>query len=410
MQKEQTDILIIGAGPAGCVAASLVNKAGFKARIVDRAKFPRFVIGESLLPRCMDHFEEAGFLDALKSQGYQVKHGAVFLKDDKRCEFEFSEQFTKGYEWTWQIPRDHFDNVLAEEVQKMGVPIDFETTVTNVEFEGSNSTTTVTDKDGNEKQIKAKFVIDSSGYGRVLPRLLDLNIPSDQKARSTMFTQFKDENRPDNPDANRIVIVSHTPDVWIWIIPFSNGFTSVGFVGNPEFFEGREGSKEEILRSMLANEPKTIERFSKAEMKFDPVMINGYSISVKQLYGDGFALTGNASEFLDPVFSAGVTFATETGSIAAKLACRQLKGEDINWDEEYVKPVIDGIDVFRTYINGWYDGTIQKIFFADDPGQGNKNMICSVLAGYVWDQNNPYVNKHKKRVETLAKVIEIQSA
>ena len=79
-------------------------------------------------------------------------------------------------------------------------------------------------------------------------------------------------------------------------------------------------------------------------------------------------------------------------------------------ETEYVKPVFDGIDVFRTFINGWYDGTVQKIFFAEDPRQNNKNMICSVLAGYVWDQNNPYVTKHKKRVETLAKVIEIQSS
>lgn len=410
MLREQTDILIIGAGPAGCVAASLVNKAGFTAKIVDRAKFPRFVIGESLLPRCMDHFEEAGFLEALKSQNYQVKHGAVFLKDDKRCEFEFSEQFTKGYEWTWQIPRDHFDKVLSDEVQKMGIPIDFETTVTKIEFQGSNSTTSVIDALGNKKQIEAKFVIDASGYGRVLPRLLDLSVPSDLPVRNTLFTQFKDVNRPNNADANRIVVVSHSPEVWIWIIPFSNGYTSVGFAGNPEFFESRTGNKEEIFRSLLAKEPKTAERFSNVEMRFDPVMINGYSVSVKQLYGDGFALTGNASEFLDPIFSAGVTFATETGSIAAKLACRQLNGEKIDWNSDYVKPIVDGIDVFRTYIKGWYDGTVQKIFFADDPGQDNKNMICSVLAGYVWDKSNPYVNKHKKRIETLAKVIEIQSA
>ena len=410
MQRIQTDILIIGAGPAGCVAAALVRKAGLNARIVDRAKFPRFVIGESLLPRCMDHFEEAGFLEALKQQGYQVKHGAVFLKGEDRCDFQFKEQFTKGYDWAWQIPRDHFDNVLANEIQKQGVPIDFETTVTNVTFNGSDSITTVAEKDGNERQIEARFVIDSSGYGRVLPRLLDLNIPSDLPKRNTLFTQFKDAKRPDNEDADRIVVVSHTDNVWIWIIPFSNGYTSVGFVGDPSFFKDREGSIEEQFRSMLANEPKTCTRFADAEMRFDPVMINDYSVSVKQLYGDGFALTGNASEFLDPVFSAGVTFATETGSIAAKLACRQLRGETIDWDSEYVKPVQDGIDVFRTYINGWYDGTLHKIFFADNPGQENKNMICSVLAGYVWDLKNPYVTKHKRRVETLARVIEIQSA
>ncbi len=410
MERESTDVLVIGAGPSGTIAASLVNKSGLKVKIVDKEKFPRFVIGESLLPRCMDHFEEAGFLDVLKKQGYQEKQGAIFLKDDERCEFDFSEQFTKGWEWTWQIPRDHFDKVLADEVQKMGVPIDFETTVTNIAFNGSDSVTTVTDKEGNEKQIEARFIIDASGYGRVIPRLLDLNIPSTLPRRDTMFTQVKDVNRPTGHDSERIVIVAHRQDVWIWIIPFSNGNTSVGFVGNPDFFNEFEGTQEEKLRAMLDAEPHTKERFKNVEMNFEPVSIGGYSISVKQLYGDGYVLTGNATEFLDPVFSAGVTFATESGSAAAKLACRQLKGESVDWDKEYVDAILHGVAVFRTYIEGWYDGSVQKIFFADDPGQENKNKICSVLAGYVWDMDNPYVTKHDKAVKALSQVIDIQSA
>ncbi|MDP6908964.1 MAG: FAD-dependent monooxygenase, partial [Flavobacteriales bacterium] len=246
MERESIDVLVIGAGPSGTIAASLVNKSGLRVKIVDKEKFPRFVIGESLLPRCMDHFEEAGFLEVLKKQGYQEKQGAIFLKEDDRCEFDFSEQFTKGWEWTWQIPRDHFDKVLADEVQKMGVPIDFETTVTNIDFNGSDSTTTVIDKDGNEKQIEARFIIDASGYGRVIPRLLNLNIPSTLPRRDTMFTQVKDVNRPSGHDSGRIVIEAHRQDVWIWIIPFSNGNTSVGFVGNPDFFNEFEGTQEEF--------------------------------------------------------------------------------------------------------------------------------------------------------------------
>jgi len=410
MEREKTDILVIGAGPSGTIAASLVNKSGLKVRIVEKEKFPRFVIGESLLPRCMDHFEEAGFMDVIKKQGYQEKQGAIFLKGKERCEFEFSEQFTKGWEWTYQIPRDHFDKVLADEVQRMGVPIDFETTVTDIKFNGSDSVTTVVDKDGKEKQIEARFIIDASGYGRVIPRLFNLNVPSTLPRRDTLFTQVKDVNRPTGYDSQRIVIVAHRQDVWIWIIPFSNGNTSVGFVGNPKFFEEFEGTKEERLRAMLASEPHTRERFKDVEMRFEPVKIEGYSISVKQLYGDGYVLTGNATEFLDPVFSAGVTFATESGAAAGKLASRQLKGEKVNWDKEYVDVVLHGVAVFRTYIEGWYDGTVQKIFFAKDPGQENKNKICSVLAGYVWDMDNPYVTKHDKAVKALAEVIDIRSA
>ena len=99
MNNEQVDILVIGAGPSGAMAAAMANKSGFKVKIVEKTKFPRFVIGESLLTRCMDHFEEAGVLEELKKHNFQIKNGAIFLKGESRCEFDFSEQFTKGKKW-----------------------------------------------------------------------------------------------------------------------------------------------------------------------------------------------------------------------------------------------------------------------------------------------------------------------
>jgi flavin-dependent dehydrogenase len=402
MQIEKIDVLVIGAGPSGTMAASMVNKNGLKVKIVEKTQFPRFVIGESLLTRCMDHFEEAGVLEAIKEKGFQVKNGAIFLKGDQRCEFDFSEQYTKGSEWTWQVPRDEFDKVIADKVESMGVEIEYQATVTDIQFNGSDSVTSITDKDGNEKKIEAKFIIDSSGYGRVVPRLLDLNIPSSMPARSTLFSQFIDVNRPDNHESNRIVIVAHEPEIWIWVIPFSNGNTSVGFVGSPDFMDKYEGSTEEKYRALIADEPLISERFNNVQLKFDPVHIAGYSVAVKQLYGEGFVLTGNSTEFLDPVFSSGVTFATESGIIAGKLVSKKLKGEIVDWDNEYVKPITEGIEVFRTYIKAWYDGTLHKIFFSDQVDKTIKEKICSVLAGYVWDKSNPFVSRHKQSITNLA--------
>ncbi len=402
MTTENVDVLIIGAGPSGSMAASMVNKNGFKVKVVEKTQFPRFVIGESLLTRCMDHFEEAGVLDAIKEKGFQVKNGATFLKGENRCDFNFSEQYTKGSEWTWQVPRDEFDKVIADKVESMGVDIEYQTTVTDIQFNGSNSTTTVLDKNGKEKKIEAKFIIDSSGYGRVIPKLLNLSTPSSMPARSTLFAQFKDVNRPHNSDRNRIVVVAHDPQIWIWIIPFSNGNTSVGFVGNPEFLNKYEGNLEEKYRALIADEPLISERFKNVELKFDPVHIEGYSVAVKKLYGKGFVLTGNSTEFLDPIFSSGVTFATESGIIAGKLVSKKLKGETIDWDNEYVKPITQGIETFRTYIKAWYDGTLHQIFFSDQIDKTIKNKICSVLAGYVWDKSNPFVTRHQQSVKNLA--------
>ena len=105
MNSERTEILVIGAGPAGTIAASLLNKQGFKVKIVEKEKFPRFVIGESLLPRVMDHLEEAGLLEAVKKAGFQEKFGAKFVRGNEICDFNFTDQFSKGWTWTWQVPR-----------------------------------------------------------------------------------------------------------------------------------------------------------------------------------------------------------------------------------------------------------------------------------------------------------------
>src|SRR6187549_3966912 len=139
----ETDVLVIGAGPAGSIAAAKLHQAGLRVKVVEREKFPRFVIGESLLPRCMEVLEDAGLLEAVKAKGFQEKFGAKFLKDEAVSDFNFTEQFTKGWNWTWQVPRAEFDLTLAEEVVRKGVPIDFETTVTAITFfEDESSITT----------------------------------------------------------------------------------------------------------------------------------------------------------------------------------------------------------------------------------------------------------------------------
>jgi flavin-dependent dehydrogenase len=409
MSIQNVDVLVIGAGPAGTIAASIINQAGYKVKIVEKEKFPRFVIGESLLPRCMEALEEAKFLDAVKAKGFQEKFGAKFVRGEKElCDFNFSDQYTNGHKWTWQVPRGEFDMTLANEVEKQGVEVNYEATVTDIKFEGSNSTTTVQNKDGSVQTIKARFIVDGSGYGRVIPRMFGLDKPSSLPSRKTLFTHIEDPNREKYSEPNRIMIVVHEPQTWIWVIPFSNGLTSVGFVANPEFYNKVEGkSPEEALRFLMNSEPHIKERFGKAKFMFEPRTIQGWSVTTEKFYGEGFVLTGNVTEFLDPVFSSGVTLATVSSQNAAHLVIKKLKGEAVDWEEDFMKPTMTGVEVFRSYVNGWYDGTLYDIFFAKDINPEFKNQICSVLAGYVWDTSNPFVKKHEKLLKTLAEVIRI---
>jgi len=405
MQTEKVDVLVIGAGPAGCIASSMINKQGFKVKIVEKEKFPRFVIGESLLPRVMDHLDEAGLLETVKKAGFQEKFGAKFVRNGEICDFNFSDQFTKGWNWTWQVPRGQFDQLLSQAVAAMGVDLEHETAVTKIEFKGTDSLTTVVDKEGKEKHIEARFIVDASGYGRVIPRMFNLDKPSNFEPRKTHFTHFRDLKRPEGIDGNRITVVVHEPRTWIWIIPFSNGVTSVGFVADPAFYKELSEDPAERMRAIIAKDDTTRDRFKDAEMMFQPRSIEGYAISTKQLFGEGFVLCGNATEFLDPIFSSGVTFAMESGNKAAKLVCDTLNNKPVDWQKQYTDHMMQGINTFRSYVAAWYTGDLQEVFFAEKIDEEFKRQICSVLAGYVWDLENPFVKKHDKAIASLAKLI-----
>lgn len=409
--KKQVDVLVIGAGPSGTITASILHQAGLSVQIVEKMLFPRFVIGESLLPRCMEALEEAKFLDAVKAKNFQQKDGAKFVMDGKICDFNFSQQFTPGWQWTWQVPRAEFDKTLADECEKMGIPIAYETEVVNVQIFDDHSLTTVKTKEGSVETIQSRFIVDGSGYGRVLPRLFGLDKPSNQPPRKAAFCHMTDPNRNAAAEPSRITIYVHDPKTWIWVIPFSNGNTSVGYVGDPEFFDKYTGTPTEIYRQLLAAEPELKDRFSNEELVWpEPRILQSWSSSTDSFYGKGFVLTGNVTEFLDPVFSSGVTLASVSAQLAAKLIIRQLNGEQVDWENEYQKTMQRGVDVFRTYVNGWYEGDLFNIFFVENPNPEIMSQICSVLAGYVWDENNPFVKQHEKNMRTLSRYLAAQKA
>ncbi|ASZ11463.1 tryptophan 7-halogenase [Chitinophaga pendula] len=407
MKTEQVDVLVIGAGPAGTVAASIIHQAGYKVRIVEKQQFPRFVIGESLLPRSMEALEEAGFLPAIKKQGFQEKFGAKFVKDNSVCDFTFKEQYTPGWTWTWQVTRADFDKTLADTVAEMGVPVSYQTTVTGIRFNGSDSVTTIVDEQGNESEIAARFIVDGSGYGRVIPRLFNLEGTSVLQPRKALFAHTVDQRRSMADEPNRITAVVHKKGVWIWIIPFSTGVTSVGFVGDPSFFEQYGGNAEQQFRALLEAEPYTRERFRDVPLVFEPRVLESWSATTEKFYGEGYVLTGNVTEFLDPIFSSGVTLACVSSQTAAKLVIRKLKGEDVDWEQEYMAPTLQGVNTFRSYVTAWYEGTLDTIFFCKEPDYEIQKQICSVLAGYVWDMSNPYVKAHGTALKRLARTIEL---
>ncbi|MEG3767588.1 NAD(P)/FAD-dependent oxidoreductase [Alteromonas sp. 14N.309.X.WAT.G.H12] len=406
MTSEDFDVVIIGAGPAGTVAGSLLAEAGWRVLALEKSHFPRFSIGESLLPQSMVYLEQAGLTDSLhahaKQLGFQYKDGAAFSKNGNYTDFNFSQKFTPGPGTTYQVKRAAFDNLLADEAQKKGLTIRFGHQVNQIELIDEKQYLHVT-SDTEEYQVSARFLLDASGFGRVLPRLLKLDRPSSQPTRNAIFTHIKDNITDPHFDRNKILISVHPQheDIWYWLIPFSDGTCSLGVVGLHEQIEGNSPPLAR-LQAFVAESDNLQPLLENAQWQQDAKMIGGYSVSVSSLHGKGYALLGNAGEFLDPVFSSGVTIALHSASLIAPLVHRILQGETVDLEQEYAIPLKQGIDCFRTFVNAWYTGEFQTVIFSSAPQSNNvRDMISSILAGYAWDTKNPYVAQSERRFRVL---------
>ncbi|MEZ9765418.1 NAD(P)/FAD-dependent oxidoreductase [Vibrio splendidus] len=410
MKKLSTQVVIIGAGPSGAIAASLLHKKGIDVRVIEKSLFPRFSIGESLLPACMEVIEQAGMSEAVADANFQFKDGAAFRKNGEYTAFNFEDKFSAGPGTTFQVQRGAFDKVLADTAEAQGVTIDYQHELMGINFTEDSTILDVQVLDGERYQLEAQYVLDGSGFGRVLPKMLNLEEPSSLPPRKAIFTHINDHISATETDLeydrNKILIsVNPTnPDVWYWLIPFSNGVSSFGIVGEPKFFESYPQDKIAAIKQLATEEPGLAEILANAEYPNPAGEIGGYSANVKHLATDKYALLGNAGEFLDPVFSSGVTIAMKSAQFAVECVEKQLNGDKVDWDRDYADPLMVGVNTFRTYVEGWYSGTLQDVIFYQDPNPKIKQMVCSILAGYAWDQTNPYVKESKRRLTTLSEI------
>jgi flavin-dependent dehydrogenase len=400
--KTNVDVAIIGAGPSGAVAAALLRKAGRSVLVLERQHFPRFSIGESLLPQSMAYLEEAGMLRAVVEAGFQYKNGAQFVYRDKASAYDFRDKHSEGWGTTYQVERAVFDDLLIRCAAEQGADVRFGHTVLAMET-GDAPVLDVVDEAGAQYQVHARFVLDASGFGRVLPRLLNLEAPTRMPTRAAIFTHVRDGIPVEAHDRNKITVAVHPEhrDVWYWMIPLANGRSSVGCVAQAAFLDVDEAEREQKLRSLIQSEPNLNRLIGNAPFLMPVRHIGGYSANVEKLHGAGYALLGNAGEFLDPVFSSGVTIALRSAHLAVQALKRQLNGDVIDWHTEYDAPLRKGIDTFRAFVERWYSGKLPDIIFAPDQTPVIRRMVSSVLAGYAWDETNPYVADAARRLDTL---------
>jgi len=402
---ESIDVAVIGAGPAGAVAAVMLARKGVQVLVLEKETFPRFIIGESLLPQSMPVLERAGLIGPVFEQGFQFKNGAAFRRGALTSVVDFRQKFSSGWGATFQVQRATFDKILADQIEPAGGILRYGQTITDISFDENGAVLQVRTENGTATKVRSRFVLDASGFGRVLPRLLNLEQDPKLDERRALFVHILDNITDRKFDRNKILITVHPDelDIWYWLIPFSDGTSSLGVVARPGQIDGYADAPKEQLWSAVGEAIELGHLLKGAEDIREVGSITGYSRRASKLHGRYFALLGNAGEFLDPVFSSGVTIALKSADLVVEPLIRQLSGEAVDWEEEYAKPLRVGIDTFRSFVNAWYDGSLQRIIF-NTPGDDHalQRMIVSVLAGYAWDESNPFVSNTDRYMTALA--------
>jgi flavin-dependent dehydrogenase len=400
---KSVEILIIGAGPAGSVAAALLRQQGRQVLVLEREQFPRFSIGESLLPQSMEYLEQGGMLRAVVEAGFQLKNGAAFARGQQYSEFDFNEKYSPGWSTTYQVPRSRFDHLLALEAEARGAEVRYRHEVVAVDIDGSHPRVEVKNFDGDHYLVQAQFILDASGFGRILPRLLQLETPSNFPLRGAIFAHIEDRITQSGFDRNKILVTVHRerPGVWFWLIPFAAGRCSLGVVAEPALLERYQGTETQRLQALVGEDQTLSNLLENACWDTPARRIVGYAANVKSLSGRGYALLGNAAEFLDPIFSSGVTIAFKSASLAAAVLQRRFAGETVDWFNEYAVPLKVGVDTFRAFVESWYRGGFQRIVFHHNQPAEIRRMISAILAGYAWDESNPYVREPRRRLAAL---------
>ncbi|MGQ7249639.1 NAD(P)/FAD-dependent oxidoreductase [Halomonas sp. V046] len=403
-QHDTTDVAIIGAGPSGAAAASWLVRAGYRVRVLERSHFPRFSIGESLLPQCMPYLDACGLLAAAEAGDFQPKNGAAFCRGEAYASIDFRDKFSPGPGTTWQVERADFDQRLIDAARAAGADVDFGVTVTDFRADARQPQLDYTTDGGERGTLSARFVLDASGYGRVLARLEALDKPSSLPTRGALFTHVEDRIEAAEHDREKILIGVHPrhADVWYWLIPFRHGRASVGVVASAKVLAAAGADDDERLWTLINEEPRYARLLKDATAVRDVQRLQGYSADITRLHGPGYAVLGNAGEFLDPVFSSGVTIALDSAVRAAPLVARQLEGENVDWHDAFEQPLRRGVATFREFVDAWYDGRLPRIIFHPAQPARVKEMIASVLAGYAWDATNPFVAASRRRLNSLA--------
>ena len=347
------DVLVVGGGPSGSTAATLLQRRGRRVIQLEKDRHPRFHIGESLLPCNLPIMEELGVLEKVRALGV-VKHGADFQAP---CEsgyqtFHFKRALGASPPHAFQVKREEFDQMLFEHARENGVDAREGVKVDTVEIDGVGKVAAhAHDAAGNALSIRARYFVDASGRDTLLGNALKIKRKNDKHQSAAIFAHFKGVELRPGEDAGNISIYNFQHG-WCWLIPLRDGVMSVGAVCFPEYLKTRRGRNEEFLIQTLKMMPDLFSRMTNAEMISEVRVTGNYSYSCERMSGPGWIMVGDAYAFVDPVFSSGVYLAMHSGRQAASLVDAVLTepARESALQADFARRIRRGIRVFSWFI------------------------------------------------------------
>lgn len=362
LSSQPTDVVVIGGGPAGSTAATLIAQQGFRVQLFEREKFPRFHIGESLIPETYWVLKRLNMLSKMQHSRFVKKHSVQFVNATGKISAPFYFWDNKPHECsqTWQVVRSEFDQMMLENARQHNVMAHEQARVLEVLFERDKAIgVKVRLADGSVEQVLSQVVVDASGQTGMLQNKFKLRVWDPVLNKGAIWTYFQGAHRDSGKDEGATVVIQ-TPNKqgWFWNIPLHDDRLSLGVVAPFDYlFKGR-GNHEQVFHEEVAKCLAVQKRIESATRITGYFATRDYSYRATRWAGDGWVTIGDAFGFLDPLYSSGVMLALKSGELAADAICDGLRGGDVSGQQlgRWGQTFNQGIDRMRRLVCEYYDG------------------------------------------------------
>jgi flavin-dependent dehydrogenase len=395
------DVVIIGGGPAGATCGALLAQQGRKVLILERSKFPRFHIGESLMPESYWVFKRLGMLPKLKNSPFVKKYSVQFVNatGKESQPFYFDEMNPHECSQTWQVTRAEFDKMMLDNAAEAGCEVWEETNVTDVHLEPSDTddlpraTGVTVSRDGRAPaRVDARIIVDATGTAALLSRKLGIRTGDPRLRKASIFAHYKGGLRDEGKNEGATLVLSlPNQDGWFWYIPLQDDIVSVGVVADPEYLFNGRAKPADVLDQEIAKTASMARRLTRAT-RISPVhVLSDFTYRSTRVAGDGWVLIGDAFGFLDPIYSSGVFMALKTAELAADSINSAFTTGDFsplrlaNWGST----LIDGYNAIRKLVYAFYTRGFSFGQFMRKHPEFKKNLV-DLLIGDVF---RPEVNE-----------------